>query len=120
MVVGVMVPELMMRSKISGIVAAAGLTPRFLRTVSAIPSEGAAEELQGLIVDLNGNGSALEELVPLLESGLGSRSLAFFSHVDAELGARGRAAGFCQVIPRSKIEGVLPMFLGELGGMRLG
>lgn len=114
MVVGVMVPELMMRSKISGLVTAAGLTPRYLRTVSALAEAQAGEGLRGLIVDLNGNGSSLEELVPLLESGLGSQSLAFFSHVDADLGARGRAAGFSQVIPRSKIEGVLPGFLGGL------
>lgn len=118
MIVGVMVPELVMRTKVSGLVTAAGFTPRYVRSVSALSGEGASEEFQGLIVDLNGNESSIEELGPVLDSGLGGRALAFFSHVNAELGVRGRAAGFFQVIPRSKIEGVLPAFLGELAEFR--
>ena len=113
-VVGVMVPELVMRSKISGHVTAAGFTPRYLRSVGAIAGEGASEELQGLIFDLNGNHASIEEVAPVLDSGLRGRSLAFYSHVNPDLGARGRAVGFCQVIPRSKIQGALPAFLQGL------
>lgn len=115
MIIGLMVPDLMMRSRISGMVTAAGLSSRYLKTVAALAQEGAADELVGLVVDINSHAASLEELGSVLgsdrESGLGQRSLGFFSHVDSELGGRGRAAGFSLVIPRSKLDSVLPPFL---------
>lgn len=115
MIIGLMVPDLMMRSRISGMVTAAGLSSRYLKTVAALAQEGAADELVGLIVDINSHAASLEELGSVLgsdrESELGRRSLGFFSHVDSELGGRGRAAGFSMVIPRSKLDSVLPPFL---------
>jgi DNA-binding NarL/FixJ family response regulator len=54
-----------------------------------------------LIVDLNARGS-IEAVEKLRAAGITLPVIAFFSHVQAELGERARAAGCTEVMPRSK------------------
>jgi hypothetical protein len=60
-----------------------------------------------LIVDLT---SDPEERIQVISQGLpaGVRTLGFYSHVEAEVRTRAEAAGFDQVVPRSRMarEGV--------------
>ena len=63
-----------------------------------------------LIVDLNARGS-IEAIEKLRASGIALPVIAFFSHVQAELGERARAAGCEQVMPRSKFARELPEIL---------
>ena len=63
-----------------------------------------------LIVDLNARGS-IEALEKLRAAGSALPVIAYFSHVQAELGERARAAGCEQVMPRSKFARELPEIL---------
>jgi DNA-binding NarL/FixJ family response regulator len=63
-----------------------------------------------LIVDLNARGS-IEAIEKLRAAGITLPVIAFFSHVQAELGERARAAGCEQVMPRSKFARELPEIL---------
>ena len=119
MVVALVIPNLMMRSKLSAVVEAAGLTPRYVRSVADIAgvAERAAaddDSLRGLIVDLNVIGDAEQMRAVVSAAGVEVKTLGFFSPVDGETGANGAAAGFHRVIPRSKIDSAVPLFLGEL------
>lgn len=80
------------------------------QTGVALETAGDAEALEQaartdgtslLIVDLNARGS-IEAVEKLRAAGITLSVIAFFSHVQAELGERARAAGCQQVMPRSK------------------
>ncbi len=119
MVVALVIPNLMMRSKLSAVVEAAGLTSRYVRSVGDIAGimERAAadgDSVRGLIVDLNVIGDAEQMRAAVSAAGGDVKTLGFFSHVDGETGENGTAAGFDRVIPRSKIDSAVPLFLAEL------
>jgi DNA-binding NarL/FixJ family response regulator len=104
-----LVPDLLFGSRVQGALSAAGEhveligdVPRLRERLSA-PDE---PRVQVLVVDLTDaqlDGAAVHE--SLAEHGLldGIKTLAFYSHVDAETGARARAAGFDLVVPRSRM-----------------
>jgi DNA-binding NarL/FixJ family response regulator len=104
-----LVPDLLFGSRVQGALTAAGDeveligdVPRLRERLSA-PDEPRADVL---VVDLTGaqlDGAAVHE--SLAEHGLldGIKTLAFYSHVDVETGARARDAGFDLVVPRSRM-----------------
>lgn len=70
-------------------------------TATALAEAAKAGATSLLIVDLNARGS-IEAIEELRAAGNTLPVIAFFSHVQAELADRARAAGCEQVMPRSK------------------
>ena len=70
-------------------------------TAEALAEAARAEATSLLIVDLNARGS-IEAIENLRAAGITLPMIAFFSHVQAELGERARVAGCEHVLPRSK------------------
>jgi hypothetical protein len=99
--VGALIPDLLFGSKVKGVLEQAG------HEVHLIGSEGdGVGSIDVLVVDFV---SADAEGVALLESLRGGgelrgvRTLATYSHVDAEMRKRALEAGFDLVVPRSRM-----------------
>ncbi len=119
--VALLVPDLMMRSKLSAMVTARGLSPWYARSVEKLDASlgerqdgGSARQVVGVVVDLNAQREYLAKLGAFLQAGSGCRSLGFFSHVTGDVGDEGRDLGCETVVPRSKLESVMPVFLGKI------
>jgi hypothetical protein len=117
--IALMVPDLMMRTKLSAMVTACGLSPWYARSVEKLdnssgehPVDGSVRQIVGIVVDLNAHRENLGSLAVFLRSGAAGQSLGFFSHVTGDVGDEGRDSGCDTVIPRSKLESVMPRFLG--------
>lgn len=101
-----LVPDLLFGSRVQASLAAAGHEVQLIGAGQQARELLEAERAGVLVVDLTDasfDGAALREALAaegLLE---GVRSLAFYSHVDAETGQRARAAGFDLVVPRSRM-----------------
>jgi DNA-binding NarL/FixJ family response regulator len=104
-----LVPDLLFGSRVQGALTAAGDeveligdVPRLRERLSA-PDEPPVRVLVVDLTDAQLDGAAVHE--SLAEHGLleGIKTLAFYSHVDAETGARARAVGFDLVVPRSRM-----------------
>jgi len=98
------VPDLLFGSKVQGMLAAGG------HDVSLVGSEAAVREQIGssdvLVVDLTADdvaGIALLEGLKDADAVGATRTLAFYSHVDVDVRTRAVAAGFDQVVPRSRM-----------------
>ena len=98
-----LVPDLLFGSQVQGMLAAAG------HDVRLVPSEAAVRDaiagVEVLIVDLTADTRGAELVESLRTEGeLGpARTLAFYSHVEAEVRERAQAAGFDLVVPRSRM-----------------
>jgi DNA-binding NarL/FixJ family response regulator len=64
-----------------------------------------------VIVDLNARSSPLEAVERLRAVQPNLRVVGFLSHVETELAAKARSAGFDEVMPRSKFSMYLPQIL---------
>ncbi len=104
-----LVPDLLFGSRVQGTLTAAGDevellgdVPRLRERLSA-PDEPHVDVLVVDLTDAQLDGASVHE--SLVEHGLLDRvkTLAFYSHVDAEAGARAREAGFDLVVPRSRM-----------------
>ena len=94
-----LVPDLLFGSRVEAMLTGAG------HSVALVAEPGRALELAAqadvLVVDLAGgeiDGPALLEGGPA-----GAKTLGFFSHVEPEVRERALAAGFDQVVPRSRM-----------------
>jgi DNA-binding NarL/FixJ family response regulator len=104
-----LVPDLLFGSRVQGALTAAGEQVELIGDVPRLRERLSAPDeprVQVLVVDLTDaqlDGTAVHE--SLAEHGLldGVRTLAFYSHVDAETGRRARDAGFDLVVPRSRM-----------------
>jgi len=98
------VPDLLFGSKVQGMLSAGGHDVTLVATEPAVREQIAASEV--LVVDLTDDDVAgiamLEELRASGSVGE-TRTLAFYSHVDADVRRRAIAAGFDLVVPRSKM-----------------
>ncbi len=103
--------DLMDRSKISNVVAAAGLTFDVWRNPAAVEGglEGGAPAL--VLVDLTHQAS--DDVVRLL-AGAGVRVVAFGPHVDDFALVRARSLGAADALPRSRFFRTLPDLLPKL------
>ena len=98
------VPDLLFGSKVQGMLTAGG------HDVALVGNEaGAREQIEGgdvLVIDLTADDVAAIALLQALqaEGAVGeTRTLAFYSHVDADVRTRAVAAGFDLVVPRSRM-----------------
>jgi nucleoside-diphosphate-sugar epimerase len=96
------VPDLLFGSNVVGALRAAGHQVRLLTTLD---EEVRLDDAQVLVIDLTADATAriaaAREAVTRTPGGL--RTLAFFSHVEADVREAARAADFDLVVPRSRM-----------------
>jgi CheY-like chemotaxis protein len=98
------VPDLLFGSKVQGLLSAGGHDVALVGSEPAVREAIAASDV--LVVDLTADDVAGIALLEGLraDDALGdSRTLAFYSHVDADVRTRAIAAGFDLVVPRSRM-----------------
>jgi DNA-binding response OmpR family regulator len=115
-----LVPDLLFGSRVQGALTAAGHEVELIGDKERLRERLAESEeppAQLLIVDLTDarlDGAALREAL-VAESRLdGVPTLAFYSHVDVDTGARAREAGFDLVVPRSRMAREGPQLVARL------
>jgi hypothetical protein len=90
-----LVPDLLFGSKVQGMLAAAG------HDVELVPTPGAARErapaADVVVVDLTAGDVDAQGIVGV------APTLAFYSHVEADVRRRAEAAGYDLVVPRSRM-----------------
>jgi len=90
--VAVVVPDLLFGSQVQGALRAAG------HDVRAVRSAADVADAEVVVVDLMADGVDLPAL-----AALPARTLGFFAHVQPEVREAALAAGFDQVVPRSRM-----------------
>jgi CheY-like chemotaxis protein len=98
------VPDLLFGSKVQGMLAAGGHDVSLVASAAAVREQIAASDV--LVVDLTADDVAgIALLDGLKDAGAvgGARTLAFYSHVDADVRTRAIAAGFDLVVARSRM-----------------
>ena len=98
------VPDLLFGSKVQGMLSAGGHEVALVGSADAVREQIAASDV--LVVDLTDDaaaGIALLEGLKGSDDATRARTLAFYSHVDADVRARALAAGFDLVVPRSRM-----------------
>jgi CheY-like chemotaxis protein len=99
-----LVPDLMFGSRVQSMLAAAGHEVTLTGAEDEARTE--VEFADVLVVDLTTDLVDGIVLVDSMRAGgelRGARTLAFYSHVEAETRARAEAAGFDAVVPRSRM-----------------
>jgi CheY-like chemotaxis protein len=99
-----LVPDLLFGSKVQSMLTAAGHEVDLVTGETEVWDAIAGTEV--LVVDLTSDDVDGVGLIDTLRSGgemAGTKTLAFYSHVDAEVRERALAAGFDQVVPRSRM-----------------
>jgi hypothetical protein len=94
------VPDLLFGSNVVGAVRAAGHEPVLVSGPEQLRTELPGADL--LVVDLTTDSEARIGLVRGLAPG-GLKTLAFYSHVEADVRAAAEQAGFDLVVPRSRM-----------------
>ena len=94
------IPDLLFGSSVVGALSAAGHEPVLASNEDAL--RDALQDAQALVVDLTFDVPQRIELVRSVRPA-GLKTLAFYSHVEAEVRDQARAAGFDLVIPRSRM-----------------
>jgi hypothetical protein len=98
------IPDLLFGSRVQGDLVAAGHTVELIGDPRAV--KGALTGASVLIVDLTDDGYGGLPLVESLStegSLAGVCTLAFYSHVDAEMRVRAEGADFDKIVPRSRM-----------------
>jgi hypothetical protein len=100
------IPDLLFGSSVVSALSTAGHEPVLASNGEALRK--ALPDAQALVVDLTFEVPQRIELVRSVPRPEGMKTLAFYSHVEAEVRDQGREAGFDLVIPRSRMarEGV--------------
>ena len=94
------IPDLLFGSNVLGALTAAGHDAVLVSDADGVKRELSTADL--LIVDLTADaGQRLEQLDTIPRAN--QRSLAFYSHVEADVRAQAEEAGFDLVIPRSRM-----------------
>jgi hypothetical protein len=96
------IPALLFGSNVVGALSAAGHEPVLASDAEAVRRE--LPEAQALVVDLTADPAArIEEVSAVIRSHDDVKTLAFYSHVEADVRAQAEQAGFDLVIPRSRM-----------------
>jgi hypothetical protein len=91
------VPDLLFGSNVVGMLRAAGHEPVLVGDAQALQRE--ASTAAALVLDLTTDApERIEQARPV-----GLRTLAFYSHVEADVRERAQQAGFEMVVPRSRM-----------------
>lgn len=107
-----LVPDLLFGSNVVGGLRAAGHEPVLVSRVQDVgPALGGA---QVLVVDLTADAAPrIEALAPLIGT---VATLAFYSHVEADVRTAATEAGFDLVVPRSRMARAMGELVTELVG----
>lgn len=109
------VDDLIFAAKIRGTAERQGIEVEFPRGAGALLGSATAEAPRLFLIDLHatryGDVFALARQLRASDGLRGVPLVGFFSHVRTELLARGRAAGFDRVLPRSAFTKKLPEIL---------
>jgi DNA-binding NarL/FixJ family response regulator len=118
-----LVPDLLFGSQVQGSLTAAGHDAQLIgdeaRLRERLADADAASAPTVLVVDLTNpsfDGAAIVQALTAERLLDGVRTLAFYSHVDTEVGETARAAGFDLVIPRSRMAREGAQLVGRLAG----
>jgi len=98
------VPDLLFGSKVQGMLGAGGHEVALVGTEPAVREQLASSDV--LVVDLTADdvaGIALLEGLQAADLVGATKTLAFYSHVDADVRKRAIDAGFDLVVPRSRM-----------------
>lgn len=109
------IPDLLFGSRVQGALLADGQTVELTGDPEVVA--GTLAEASVLVVDLTDAGYGGVSLVEALSAQgllLGVRTLAFYSHVDAEMRARAEQADFDMVVPRSRMAREGPALVAKL------
>jgi DNA-binding NtrC family response regulator len=79
-----------------------GVEVRACSTADALDAEIAKDMPKLVVIDLNARSNPLDAVARVQAGGHAIRLIGFLSHVQADLAERARAAGCCDVMPRSK------------------
>jgi hypothetical protein len=94
------IPDLLFGSNVLSALSAAGHEPRLVSDVAGVERE--LPEAQALIVDLTADAAErLEALAAIPRARV--KTLAFYSHVEADVRAAAEQAGIDLVVPRSRM-----------------
>jgi DNA-binding NarL/FixJ family response regulator len=97
-----LVDDLFFQAKLVETAKQLGVELRTCATPDALAAEIARDAPRLVIVDLNARANPLEAAERVRASGHEIPVVAFLSHVQVDLAARASAAGFREVMPRSK------------------
>jgi CheY-like chemotaxis protein len=97
-----LVDDLLFVSKIAETARHVGVEVRTVGTGAGLVAEAQAGSPALVIADLNARGGAIEAVGALRAAGCTAPVVGFLSHVQVDLAAKAQAAGFDQVLPRSK------------------
>jgi DNA-binding NarL/FixJ family response regulator len=117
-----LVPDLLFGSRVQGDLTAAGHEVELIGDETALRARLAGDRSPGgevLVVDLTDprlDGAGILQALAADALLDGVHSLAFFSHVDTEVGERARAAGFDLVVPRSRMAREGAQLVARLAG----
>jgi hypothetical protein len=112
------IPDLLFGSQVQGALGAAGHEVELVADESGV--RGALASADVLVVDLTDDASGRVSLVDaLIEEGriAGVRTLAFYSHVEADTRRLAEGAGFDLVVPRSRMAREGAELVGRLIGV---
>lgn len=115
--VALLCPDLLFGSRVEGGLRAAGHD--VTRHDDADAARAAAGAVDVLVVDLtrdDPDGAALVESMRAAGELASTRTLGFYSHVDSETRRRAEAAGFDQVVPRSRMAREMGALVDRLVG----
>ena len=98
------VPDLLFGSNVVGALSAAGHEVTLVSGGADLAGPGVLDGVDVLVVDLTDDvGARIAAAAPALGAGSPVRTLAFFSHVEADVKTRAVDAGFDLVVPRSRM-----------------
>lgn len=115
--VAAFIPDLLFGSNVLGALRAAGHEVSLCADAEAIEREAPGAAV--VVVDLTADAAErLATIEGLRSSGVleGARTLAFYSHVEADTRARALAAGLDRVVPRSRMAREGPALVAGLVG----
>jgi len=109
-----LVDDLFFQARLRETARHVGVEVQTVATGEAFLAEAQRESPALAVVDLNARTAAVEAIATLRAAGLHTPVIGFFSHVQAELAERARAAGCDRLLPRSQFTRELPTILAEV------
>ena len=109
-----LVDDLFFQAKLVETAKQLGVELRTCTTADALVAEISKDAPKLIVVDLHARNNPIEAIERLRTAGSGIPLLGFFSHVEAELAERARAAGCPTVMPRSKFTRDLATILAQV------
>jgi hypothetical protein len=108
--VAVLVPDLLFGSNVLGALRAAGHEAVLISDAAQVVPDAA----DVVVIDLTADAHERIEQARVLLAGPGPKTLAFYSHVEADVRAAAEQAGFDLVVPRSRMAREGPALIARL------